>query len=66
MKEGIFSVYLKHHKEDSPLNKLADVNLREVIEEIEEAGFILEHEFSKRLLHDEYYNDGYILNFRRW
>ena len=36
MKEGIFSVYPKHHKEDSPLRELADVNLREVIEEIEE------------------------------
>ena len=62
-KEGIFSVYPKHHKEDYPLNELADVNLSEVIKEIENAGFTLEHKFSKELLHDDYYNEGYIFNF---
>jgi ubiquinone/menaquinone biosynthesis C-methylase UbiE len=64
-KEGIFSVYPKHHKEDSPSNGLADVNLVEVIEEIEKAGFTLEHKFSKELLHDDYYNKGCVLNLRK-
>jgi len=27
--------------------------------------FILEHKLLKTLLHDKYYNEGYILNFRR-
>jgi len=64
-KEGLFSVYPKHHKKDSPLMKLADIDLKGVIVEIEKVGFVLEHKFLKTLLHDEYYNEGYILNFRR-
>ena len=63
--KGFLSVYPKHHKEDSPLNELAEVNLREIIEEIEDAGFILEHKFSKDLLHDDYYNKGYVFNFKK-
>ena len=64
-KRGLFSIYPKHHKEDYPLRELANLELKEVIEEIKEVGFILEHKVSKRLLHDQYYNEGYILNFRR-
>lgn len=64
-KEGIFSVYPKHHKEDYPLNELADVNLSEVIKEIENAGFTLAHKFSRELLHDDYYNKGYVFNFKK-
>jgi len=64
-KDGLFSVYPKHHKEDYPLMELADIDLERIIDEIKKAGFILEHKFLKTLLHDEYYNKGYILNFRR-
>jgi len=64
-KGGLFSVYPKHHKEDYPLMELADIDLEGVVEEIEKAGFILEHKLLKTLLHDEYYNEGYILNFRK-
>ena len=64
-KDGLFSVYPKHHKKDYPLMELASIDLERVISEIEKAGFILEHKFLKTLLHDEYYNEGYILNFRR-
>jgi len=63
--KGLFSVYPKHHKEDYPLMELADVNLESVVAGIEKAGFILERKFLKTLLHDEYYNNGYVLNFRR-
>jgi len=48
------------------LRQLAGVELEGVIKEVEEVGFVLEHKFSKRLLHDEYYNEGYILNFRQY
>ncbi len=65
MKDGIFSIYPKHHKEDYPLNELADVSLREVIEKIENAGFILARKFSRELLHDDYYNKGYVCNFKK-
>lgn len=64
-KEGLFSVYPKHHKEDYPLMELADINLESVVEEIEKVGFILECKLLKTILHDEYYNEGYIINFRR-
>ena len=64
-KEGIFSVYPKHHKEDYPLNELADVSLGEVIEKIENAGFTLVHKFSRELLHNEDYNKGYVCNFKK-
>ena len=64
-KEGLFSVYPKHHKEDYPLMELANLDLRGIIEEIEEAGFTLKRKILKTLIHDEYYNEGYILNFRR-
>ena len=64
-KGGLFSVYPKHHKEDYPLMELADIDLESVVEEIEKAGFILKSKLLKTLLHDEYYNQGYILNFRR-
>ena len=64
-KEGLLSVYSRHHKEDHPAMELADVNLAGVVEEIENAGFTLEKTVLKILLHDENYNEGYVLNFRR-
>jgi ubiquinone/menaquinone biosynthesis C-methylase UbiE len=63
--EGIFSLYPKHHQNDSPLMELAHLNLEDIIKEVEEAGFSLQAKFLKRLIHDDYYNDGYILNFRK-
>jgi len=64
-KKGLFSVYPKHHKEDYPLDNLANLSLEDIVKEIEESGFSLEDEFSRVLLHDENYNKGYVLNFRR-
>ncbi len=64
-KDGLFSVYPKHYKEDSPSNQLADTDLEDIIKEIEKSGFMLGDKITKTLLHDEYYNEGYILNFRR-
>jgi ubiquinone/menaquinone biosynthesis C-methylase UbiE len=63
-KNGLFSVYPKHHKDDYPLDELADMELDDIIKEIEQSGFSLESKLSKRLLHDTYYNNGCILNFR--
>ena len=64
-RKGILSVYPKHYKKDYPLLELADLDLDEVVEELAKAGFILHRKFSKNLLHDDYYNEGYILNLRR-
>jgi len=63
--KGIFSLYPKHHKNDSPLMELAHMKLEDIIKEVEEAGFSIQNKFLKRLIHDDNYNDGYVLNFRK-
>jgi ubiquinone/menaquinone biosynthesis C-methylase UbiE len=63
--EGTLSLYPKHHKNDYPLMELANMKLDDIIDELEKAGFSLQDKFNKRLLHDDYYNDGCILNFRK-
>jgi len=63
--KGVLSLYPKHHKNDYPLMELAHMKLEDVIKEVEKAGFSLQDKFLKRLIHDDYYNDGYILNFRK-
>ena len=60
---GILSVYPKHRKSDEPLWNLSDMKLDEVIEEINSRHFYLHKKFYKRLLHNNNYNLGYILNF---
>lgn len=61
--EGLFSVYPKHHRKDYPLMELAEVSLEKIVEEIEQAGFVLRQKFLKTLLHDESLAEGYIFNF---
>lgn len=66
LKEGaIFSVYPKHNKEDSPSGELAKVNIKGLIEEINDSGFSLIRKISKNLLHDERINKGSIVNFTK-
>lgn len=63
--DGRLLVYPKHVKSDQPLWNLRDMELGEVIEEIEIAGFCLEDKSPKRLLHDDNYNKGIVLWFRK-
>ena len=62
---GVFSLYPKHLKNDYPLMELAHMKLEDIIDEVEEAGFSLQDNFFKKLIHDDSYNDGYILNFKK-
>jgi ubiquinone/menaquinone biosynthesis C-methylase UbiE len=62
---GLLSVYPKHHSSDSPLRGLANLTLKDIIKEIKEAGFSFEKKYFKRLVHDDNYDRGYILNFRK-
>jgi len=62
---GLFSIYPKHHKKNYPLMELANVELGDVIREIEGSGFFLERKFLGRLLHDDYYDEGHVLNFKK-
>lgn len=41
------------------------MDLEDVIEEIEGAKFKLERKSYEELMHDDHYNKGYILNFRK-
>ncbi len=63
--KGIFSLYPKHHKDDYPLMELAHMKLDGILEEVEDAGFALQEHLLKNLIHDDSYNTGYILNFKK-
>lgn len=63
--KGIFSLYPKHHKNDDPLMELAHLKLDDIIKEVEEAGFSLQDKLLKRLIHDDYYNNGYLYHFKK-
>ena len=45
--------------------ELAHTKMEEIIKEVEDAGFFLRKKSLKNLIHDDYYNEGYILNFRK-
>ncbi|MGM0532241.1 MAG: class I SAM-dependent methyltransferase [Bacteroidota bacterium] len=62
---GILSVYPKHIESNMPMIHLANVNLDELTKEIESTCFSLVKKELKHLFHDDYYDEGYILNFRK-
>jgi ubiquinone/menaquinone biosynthesis C-methylase UbiE len=62
---ALLSVYPKHHKLDGPLWNLADRKIEEIIKEIEGAHFYFCSKYFKELLHDDSYNKGDILSFRK-
>jgi hypothetical protein len=45
--------------------ELADVTLTSIIDSREDSGFILQDRILKRLIHDDYFNEGFVLNFRK-
>lgn len=63
--KGTLSLYPKHHKNDLPLMELARMTLEEIIREVEEAGFSWQNKLIKGLIHDDYFNEGCILHFRK-
>ena len=56
---ALLSVYPKHHREHMSME------LDDVKDEIEAARFSFEREFYKILMHDDYLEKGYVLNFRK-
>ena len=63
--KGLVSIYPKHYMADDAGWGLEDMSLDNIIEEIEEAKFHFENKSFKRLMHDDYYDKGYILNFKK-
>jgi len=62
---GIFSLYPKHCHDDYPLMELADTDIDTILDEVTSCGFSLIGRLREILLHDDYYNEGQILNFRK-
>ena len=62
---GILSVYPKHNKNDWPLWNLADMDLEDIIKEITEMKFIFKGKENVELFHDEGYDTGFILEFKK-
>ena len=60
---GLLSVYPKHYRDDFPLRELAHLSLEQIVMEIIKAEFSLQEIYYERLIHDDSYNRGYILNF---
>ena len=64
-KDGLFSLYPKHYRDDFPLMELAEKSLEDIIREVEKAGFRLEQEIKAECFHDSYYNSCLVLNFKK-
>ncbi|MBN1806523.1 MAG: class I SAM-dependent methyltransferase [Sedimentisphaerales bacterium] len=64
-RDGLFSLYPKHHKRDYPLDNLADMELEDIIDEIKESRFVFKEKRLEKILHDNYMNEGVILIFRK-
>ncbi|MHA1729672.1 MAG: class I SAM-dependent methyltransferase [Promethearchaeota archaeon] len=63
--EGILSVYPKHNKSDWPLWNLAEIEVDDIIQEIKESNFSFSGKENLSLFHDEGYNRGIILKFKK-
>ena len=63
--DGFLSVYPKHTESNMPMIHLANVNLDELTREIESTCFSLNDKILKHLFHDDYYDEGYVLNFTK-
>jgi len=62
---GLFSVYPKHNKLDSPGWGLEKMTPEDVRAEIEKNGFYFEGKYCSMISHDDTLNQGCVLNFRR-
>lgn len=62
---GLFITFPQHYKESYPLWKLADMSLKEIINEIEAQGFSLQNKWEGKLIHDHSWYDGIILTFKK-
>jgi len=63
--DGFFSVYPKHLKSDGALWNLSGMELEAIVKEIKREKFYFERKFFKSLIHDDNYDKGYILKFKK-
>jgi ubiquinone/menaquinone biosynthesis C-methylase UbiE len=62
---GLLSVYPKHNSSDEPLWNLSNLKLKEIISEIEGSNLHLFDEKYGELLHNDNFDKGYVLNFKK-
>lgn len=62
---GILSVFPKHNLSDSPMWHLAKLSITNIIKEVENCHFLLVQKDEKRLIHDDYFETGMIINFKK-
>ena len=63
--DGILSVYPKHNKSDWPISNLAEMEVEDVVQEIVEMNFMFKNKKNFKLFHDENYETGNVLAFRK-
>jgi ubiquinone/menaquinone biosynthesis C-methylase UbiE len=62
---GLLSVYPKHTAKDEPLWELSELNLNDIKQEIEIIGFSFEKKYCGTISHDDGFNYGCVLNFKK-
>lgn len=62
---ALLSVYPKHYKLDKPSGSLAHADLEDIIREVEGSNLSLKRRYFGILLHDDYLNEGHVLNFSK-
>lgn len=62
---GILSVYPKHVLEDSPSYEFDQVHLDDVKQEIMDMNFRFQEKYCDTISHDNFLNQGCVLNFRK-
>ncbi len=64
-KNGLFSVYPKHNKLDQPEQSLKNLGPKDIVKEIEAHNFYFEKKHCGLISHDDFFNKGCVLNFRK-
>jgi ubiquinone/menaquinone biosynthesis C-methylase UbiE len=60
---GIFSIYPKHVREDSPSNEFERLCAEDVIKEIQDSDFIFQGRYCDKISHDDSIIQGCVCNF---
>jgi len=63
--DGLLSVYPKHTSEDNPIMEFQNLSLGEIKQEIQNSNFVFGKKYCGLISHDDDFNQGCILNFRK-
>jgi len=63
--DGLLSVYPKHSLEDNPTMEFKNLSLNEIKQEIQNSKFVFEKKHCGLISHDDDFNQGCVLNFRK-